>query len=307
MWDLQENGTVTIRFYGNDTLGNIRFAEIDVKKDIIAPKFLNITGIKMNSTYGSEPPSFSLDLDDDKVDKIWYVLEGKRLKPSGLRTSVYNRTFCNKTGTIDRQLWNNVSDGEVIITFYINDTLGNQNTQEIKVQKSTSPTEEEPTALDNFIAFLTSPIGIAASVGVAAGAVGTIVLGAKWGDIAASRARKAAAKMITTGGDPNLTKQSIQKGSKITKKQIAKRRRKSKFLQLLEEQIEKATRGLGLTTELSTEHVNALSLLGQFASVGIYGKLKKRQTKELMKAMKKGRHLKYKDYYARRILFLKIK
>ncbi len=36
-WDLFGNGTVTIRFYANDTVGNINWAEVTMRKDIDAP------------------------------------------------------------------------------------------------------------------------------------------------------------------------------------------------------------------------------------------------------------------------------
>ncbi|MFX1298567.1 MAG: OmpL47-type beta-barrel domain-containing protein, partial [Promethearchaeota archaeon] len=36
-WDKKEDGTVTIRFYANDTLGNEGYDEVSVRKDSIAP------------------------------------------------------------------------------------------------------------------------------------------------------------------------------------------------------------------------------------------------------------------------------
>ena len=58
---------------------------------------------------------------------MWYSLNGDA-----------NITFTGLTGTIDQALWDALPEGNVVITFYANDTLGRIAFQEVTVVKEIS-------------------------------------------------------------------------------------------------------------------------------------------------------------------------
>ncbi|MHA2184727.1 MAG: NosD domain-containing protein, partial [Promethearchaeota archaeon] len=57
LWDEFGNGTLTLRFYANDTLNNLGFAEVTVSKNIYAP-IINIVDPQSNDLYGIVAPDF---------------------------------------------------------------------------------------------------------------------------------------------------------------------------------------------------------------------------------------------------------
>ena len=124
MWSILSNGTVTIRFYANDTLGNINYEEIMIRKDIIKPS-IAINSPNHNGLFGSSAPDYDLTVTDANLHSIWYTLDG----------SVTNSTSVSASGTIDLTMWNARSNGTVTIRFYANDTLGNINYEEIMIRK----------------------------------------------------------------------------------------------------------------------------------------------------------------------------
>jgi len=124
MWNTVGNGTVTIRFYANDTLGNINYEEIIVLKDIIEPS-IAFNSPNPNDLFGSSAPDYDLTVTDANLDSIWYTLNGGST----------NSTPVSASGTIDQILWNAVGNGNVTIRFYANDTVGNTAFSEIIVRK----------------------------------------------------------------------------------------------------------------------------------------------------------------------------
>ncbi|MBA7531005.1 hypothetical protein ES705_23216 [subsurface metagenome] len=126
-WDACGNGTVTIRFYANDSVGNIGYEEITVVKDIIPPD-ITILYPLADSTYGNNPPQYSVSIQDPHLDLMWYTID------MGLN----NYTF-TINGTINFNAWNLIPNGLVILTFYANDSLGNIDSQFINIIKQVYP------------------------------------------------------------------------------------------------------------------------------------------------------------------------
>ena len=127
VWDDVGNGTVTIRFYINDSVNNIIFDEVLLLKDIIEPN-ITIIGSLANETFGSQPPQFNLSIFEGNLDAIWYTLDGGLTNYS-----------CSTSGQINLTLWESLPDGTVTIRFYANDTLGNLNYLELTFEKQTEP------------------------------------------------------------------------------------------------------------------------------------------------------------------------
>ncbi len=124
MWSVQPNGTITIRFYANDTTGNLNYQEVVVRIDIIAPI---ITIIEPNNfdKFGITPPDITININDTNLDKRWYQLDNGTVITN-------NYTW---TGLIAQSVWDQIGNGTVIIRFYANDTLGNLRTAEVIVYK----------------------------------------------------------------------------------------------------------------------------------------------------------------------------
>ncbi|MFX1432043.1 MAG: DUF2341 domain-containing protein, partial [Promethearchaeota archaeon] len=125
-WNLCDHGTVSIKFYANNTLGNTDFEEIIVQKDIHAP-MITINLPFNNTLYGINAPSFNVIITDPNgIDVKWYTIDEGNT----------NITFTTN-GIINQGLWNACGNGNVIIGFYANDSLGNEGYNEVIVRKDT--------------------------------------------------------------------------------------------------------------------------------------------------------------------------
>ncbi|MFX1470498.1 MAG: hypothetical protein ACFFB8_17780, partial [Promethearchaeota archaeon] len=124
LWDEFNSGIVTIRFYANDTLGNTRFSDITIKKDITNPT-ITISSPNPYDLFGTTSPSIVTNIYDQNLDQVWYQLT------NGLEFSS-NYTWI---GNISQNVWDEMGNGTVTIIFYANDTLSNFNSQSITVRK----------------------------------------------------------------------------------------------------------------------------------------------------------------------------
>ena len=122
LWDNLNNGTVTIRFYVNDSLGDVGQADAIIRIDIIDPTInvISPTGGFFNST----SPEFTVEISDPNLDKMWYTLNTDTTK-----------YFFQDNGTINQSAWNSLSDGPVDINFYANDSVANENSVSVQVTK----------------------------------------------------------------------------------------------------------------------------------------------------------------------------
>jgi len=126
LWNDLPEGNITIRFYANDTAGNIGFAEVTIRKDVNAPIII-IINPQNSDEVGATAPNFDISIVESNLDKTWYSLNGGN-----------NISFTGLTGTINQALWNDLSEGNITIRFYANDTLGRIEFQEITVVKTIS-------------------------------------------------------------------------------------------------------------------------------------------------------------------------
>jgi len=124
LWNNRPNGTVSVRFYANDTIGNVGFEEVEVSKDILAPQITINTPIQIQ-LFDHTAPNFDLAIFEGNLDAVWYTLDG----------GLVNITTTELTGTIDQTLWNNRPNGTVSVRFYANDTIGNVGFEEVEVNK----------------------------------------------------------------------------------------------------------------------------------------------------------------------------
>ncbi|MBY8988719.1 MAG: hypothetical protein KGD61_09715, partial [Candidatus Lokiarchaeota archaeon] len=124
-WDGRPNGTVTIRFYANNTLGEGSSSQVTIRRDILAPSIIIISPTN-NQLFGSIPPTFNLTIVEGNLDTTGYTLDGG--------ATTYN--FTGTSGTISQGRWDDRPNGNVTIRFYAFDTQGNLNYSEVSVRKS---------------------------------------------------------------------------------------------------------------------------------------------------------------------------
>lgn len=123
-WAKKGGGTVPIRFYANDSFGNVDFSEVIVVKDLISPIVsINLPGL--NEIFGSTPPNFDITVSESNPDSMWYSLD------SGATII----TFGSLSGTIDQTEWDKQGNGTITIKFYVRDEGGNEGFAEIIVRK----------------------------------------------------------------------------------------------------------------------------------------------------------------------------
>ncbi len=123
-WNKKGSGTVSIRFYANDTMGNTDYTEVIVIKDLIDP-IVTIISPNENEVFGADAPSFEISVTESNFDIMWYTLD------NGLT----NIPIFSFTGDIDQTEWNKKGTGDVTIKFYARDKAGNEDYAEVTVLK----------------------------------------------------------------------------------------------------------------------------------------------------------------------------
>ncbi|KKL76193.1 hypothetical protein LCGC14_2047350, partial [marine sediment metagenome] len=74
-WNALYDGSYSIRFYANNSLGNINFEEVGVIKDIYAI-IINITSPTLNEIYGVAAPNFTVEITGTNINTTWYTVDG---------------------------------------------------------------------------------------------------------------------------------------------------------------------------------------------------------------------------------------
>jgi hypothetical protein len=124
LWNLEENGTVTIIFYAKDSLGNEGFSEVIVRKDIDPPSIL-INNPFTDQLFGAIAPVYNVEITDiNGIDKMWYSLDGG-----------FTNKFFITNSSINQTIWDNFGDGIITIRFYANNSIGTIGFSEVVVIK----------------------------------------------------------------------------------------------------------------------------------------------------------------------------
>jgi len=134
MWALFTDGNITVRFYANDSSGNLDWEEITVIKDATAPT-ISILNIIPNQEFNDTSPEFELAITEIHLNSTWYTVNGSE--------SVH---FTGSSGVIDQTIWGSLSNGSVLVQFFALDETGNLGTSEVvvvKIIKSESPSPVE--------------------------------------------------------------------------------------------------------------------------------------------------------------------
>ena len=123
-WDALLDGVVTLEFYVNDTLGNIRGINVVIEKDSQAP-IITINSPNDGDVFGALPPSFNLNISDPNLDSIWLSINGMIIN--------FNPAILD---TINQTAWLALPEGNISIIIYANDTLGNNASEILMIIKN---------------------------------------------------------------------------------------------------------------------------------------------------------------------------
>ncbi|MCG6914266.1 right-handed parallel beta-helix repeat-containing protein, partial [bacterium BMS3Abin03] len=73
LWAAQDEGTIIIRVYANDTVGNVGFADLTVLKDALSP-ILTINSPLSGTEFETTPPTITITITESHLDKFWYII-----------------------------------------------------------------------------------------------------------------------------------------------------------------------------------------------------------------------------------------
>jgi ABC-type transport system substrate-binding protein len=123
LWNGLADGSYTLRFYANNSLGNIATAAITIHKDIPDPIVIIFSPTETEG-FAELAPIFTLTIVPTVYDSIWYTLDDGA-----------TNTTCGISGQIDPILWSGLADGPYTLRFYANNSYGRIGTAAISIYK----------------------------------------------------------------------------------------------------------------------------------------------------------------------------
>ena len=147
LWAAQDEDTVIIRVYANDTAGNSEFADLTAVKDSLNP-MLTINSPLGGVQFGTTPPTINITITELHLDKFWF-----RINDS---TTLYFVTVSNGENVfaMESTIWDIIPEGHVKIDFFANDTSGHVGTISITIIKDIADIPQEPPAIPGYGIFL---------------------------------------------------------------------------------------------------------------------------------------------------------
>ncbi|MHA1803599.1 MAG: hypothetical protein ACTSU4_03570, partial [Promethearchaeota archaeon] len=134
-WNTLDNGSIYITFHVNDTQGNQDDETIIINKNL-SPPLINIINPADEKIHGQIAPHCEVEINSSLanayLEDAWYVLDDG----IHIRGPVY---FENSSDIfISQNIWEEMNDGLINITFFANDSLGNLGTKMLKIYKDTT-------------------------------------------------------------------------------------------------------------------------------------------------------------------------
>ena len=112
--------------WSDDRNGNKDIYAQRVSNDIIDP-IVEIINPSEDQLFGSDAPSFTLQITEEDIDSRWYTIDSSTFIITG------------SSGTINETVWDSLSSETIDISFYVNDTNGNRGSAVIQVRKDIIP------------------------------------------------------------------------------------------------------------------------------------------------------------------------
>jgi hypothetical protein len=152
LWNNLTDGFYTLNFSARDTTGKLNWESIGIYKDVGGANIV-IHSPTPGAEYANAPYyniTITVDVGANIIGARWYtVANGQDIS-------------CSTSGNIDQGEWDSQSDGEVTITFYVNDSTGTINSKSVTVIKKT--TQGGGGLISGFPIVITAPIVIAAMI-----------------------------------------------------------------------------------------------------------------------------------------------
>jgi len=136
-WNCFSDGNITVRFYANDSSGNLNWSEITVIKDATAPA-ISILNVMANEEFNNTAPEFELAITEIHLNFMWYTVNGSEIV-------YFNGSSC----LIDQGIWESLPNGSVSVQFFALDEIGNLGTFEVVVIKQIEPESSPPVESDD--------------------------------------------------------------------------------------------------------------------------------------------------------------
>ncbi len=130
-WDAESQGAIDLIFYVNDTAGNENNLSVTVYKSLSPIIILNSP--LEDSVFGLDAPSFNLTILDVNLHMAWYTFDSDTRKYFFSVINGMNIIPLNQTA------WEALTEGDIIINFYVNDTTGNTNNLTVTINKDLPP------------------------------------------------------------------------------------------------------------------------------------------------------------------------
>ncbi|MCJ7649313.1 MAG: right-handed parallel beta-helix repeat-containing protein [Candidatus Lokiarchaeota archaeon] len=147
LWAAQDEGSVIIRIYANDTVGNIGFADLTVLKDSLNP-LLTINSPLSGTQFGTTPPTINITITELHLDKFWFTINDSSALYF-ITASTGENVFA-----MESSIWDVIPEGHILITFFANDTLGKMGTISITIIKEIPEGPKEPPSIPGYDIFL---------------------------------------------------------------------------------------------------------------------------------------------------------
>lgn len=129
--DIKEETTLSLETWAmpNDYNGIYLIDNITIVKK---GAFINIHSPSTNQLFGKVAPSFNVSVDKSKLKPTWFTINTTWYTIDEGNT---NFTFTGSTGTINKTAWGFQANGTVNIQFYVNDSLGNIESNSVIIRK----------------------------------------------------------------------------------------------------------------------------------------------------------------------------
>jgi hypothetical protein len=127
IWNGLNDGIYTLKFYANNSFGLIGEAEKEIVKDTTKPSVIINSPTNNEEFIDTTLLEYDITIIELHLYSIWYTVDN----------GITNITITEEIGNIDETIWGNLPDGEVTISFYAEDTVGNVGFSSVTVYKRT--------------------------------------------------------------------------------------------------------------------------------------------------------------------------
>ena len=129
-WYNTTDGPIHLIFYVNDSKGYMTQASVYITKITDIP-IIEIISPTLNQEFRDQPPEFTITITDtSSIVSMWYTIDG----------GINNNSFTEFTDTIDPITWQSAPEGNITLTFYAEDELGNIGSESRVIIKDLSET-----------------------------------------------------------------------------------------------------------------------------------------------------------------------